>query len=108
MHIEKNIYDSLLGTLLNILGKTKDGLNARLNMVEMGIRTKLAPTHLKNGIFLPAACFTFSKREKRQFCKVLSQVKVPDGYSSNISSCVQLKDSKLVNLKSHDCNALMQ
>jgi len=26
MHVEKNVCDSLLGTLLNIKGKTKDGL----------------------------------------------------------------------------------
>ena len=26
MHIEKNICDSIIGTLLNILGKTKDSL----------------------------------------------------------------------------------
>src|SRR5262249_59614707 len=87
---------------------TKDGLNARLDMVEMEIRIELALTYLENGTFLPVACFTFSKRKKRQFCKILSQVKVPDGYSSNIRSCVQLKDSKLVNLKSHDCHVLMQ
>ena len=29
MHVEKNVCDSLIGTLLNINGKTKDGLNAR-------------------------------------------------------------------------------
>ncbi|KAL9674273.1 hypothetical protein QQ045_030544 [Rhodiola kirilowii] len=43
MHIEKNICESLLGTLLNIPGKTKDGVKARLDMLEMNIRTKLAP-----------------------------------------------------------------
>jgi len=26
MHVEKNVCDSLIGTLLNIKGKTKDGL----------------------------------------------------------------------------------
>ncbi|CAM8972690.1 unnamed protein product [Rhodiola kirilowii] len=43
MHVEKNICESLLGTLLNIPGKTKDGVKARLDMLEMNIRTKLAP-----------------------------------------------------------------
>jgi hypothetical protein len=42
MHIIKNIYESLLGTLLNIQGKTKDGVNARKD-VAMGIRSELAP-----------------------------------------------------------------
>ncbi|KAL6202390.1 hypothetical protein ACLB2K_026098 [Fragaria x ananassa] len=43
MHIEKNCCDSIIGTLLNIPGKTKDGVVARLDMVAMGIRTELLP-----------------------------------------------------------------
>ncbi|MCH92367.1 hypothetical protein A2U01_0013305, partial [Trifolium medium] len=43
MHVEKNVCDSVIGTLLNIPGKTKDNANSRLDMVEMGIRQQLAP-----------------------------------------------------------------
>ena len=43
MHVEKNVCDSLIGTLLNIQGKTKDGVNARLDLLVMGIREELAP-----------------------------------------------------------------
>jgi hypothetical protein len=44
MHIEKNICDNFLGTLLNVQGKTKDITNARLDLHDMGIRPEL---HLK-------------------------------------------------------------
>ncbi|XP_004306160.1 PREDICTED: uncharacterized protein LOC101304798 [Fragaria vesca subsp. vesca] len=44
MHIEKNYCDAILVTLLNIPGKTKDEVAARLDMVDMGIRTDLKPT----------------------------------------------------------------
>nr|CAN78569.1 hypothetical protein VITISV_021512 [Vitis vinifera] len=37
MHIEKNVCESVIGTLLNIPGKTKDGLNSRLDLLEMGL-----------------------------------------------------------------------
>ena len=37
MYIEKNVCESLIGTLLNILGKTKDEENVRLDMVAMEI-----------------------------------------------------------------------
>ena len=37
MHIIKNICESLVGTLLNIQGKTKDGVKVREDMVLMGI-----------------------------------------------------------------------
>jgi len=37
MHVKKNVCDSLIGTLLNINEKMKDGLNARLDLIEMNI-----------------------------------------------------------------------
>jgi len=43
MHIEKNVCDSLIRIVLNIKGKTKDGVNARLNSIEINIREELAP-----------------------------------------------------------------
>ncbi|XP_059658587.1 uncharacterized protein LOC132304903 [Cornus florida] len=41
-------------------------------------------------------------------CRVLKNVKVPDGYASNISRCVKLKERTISGLKSHDCHILMQ
>ena len=38
MHIEKNIGESILGTLLGIDGKCKDGEKARLDLQNLGIR----------------------------------------------------------------------
>ncbi|XP_050915816.1 uncharacterized protein LOC127130901 [Lathyrus oleraceus] len=43
MHMEKNVCDSLIGTLLNIKGKTKDTKKSREYMVVMGIRQELDP-----------------------------------------------------------------
>ena len=41
MHIEKNICDSIVGTLLSVDGKSKDNFNSRLNLLAMGIRDQL-------------------------------------------------------------------
>ena len=84
MHVEKNVCDSIIGTLLNIKGKTKDSLNARLDMVEMNIRDELKPVDVGNRKYLPPACYTLSKKERISFCHCLRGVKVPTGYSSNI------------------------
>ncbi|XP_052177584.1 uncharacterized protein LOC127791645 [Diospyros lotus] len=43
MHIEKNVCDNIIWTLLNVSGKTKDNLKARLDLKELGIRKKLHP-----------------------------------------------------------------
>lgn len=48
------------------------------------------------------------KKQKETFLKVLKQVKVPDGYSSNISRYVHLKDRAIWGLKSHDSHILLQ
>ena len=41
MHIEKNICENLTETILNINGKTKDTLKARLDLKDLGIKKKL-------------------------------------------------------------------
>lgn len=108
MHTEKNFLEALLGTLLNIPGKTKDGINARLDHVAMGGPEELAPEIGAKRTYLPPTCYTLSREEKRRVCKTLSELKVPKGYSSNIRSRVSMEDLKLYGLKSHDCHVLMQ
>ena len=46
--------------------------------------------------------------ENDSFLQVLKDVKVPDGYSSNISRYVKLKKRKISGMKSHDDHILMQ
>ncbi|XP_077247212.1 uncharacterized protein LOC143886926 [Tasmannia lanceolata] len=109
MHIEKNDCDSVIGTLLNIEGKTKDSVKARLDLQEMGLRRTLHPvTTIRNKTYLPPACFTMSPKEKEVLCNILKDVKLPDGYSSNISRHVNVRERKISGLKSHDCHVLMQ
>ena len=109
MHIEKNVCDNLIGTILNLDGKTKDNMKARLDLKEMGIRHELHPQVLANDrTYIPHAYYTMSSREKDLFLTVLKNIKVPDGYASNISRCVNLKERKISNLKSHDGHILMQ
>ena len=108
MHIEKNVCDNLLWTLLNVAGKEKDNLNARLDLQEMGIRKALHPQQAGNKFYLPPSCFTMDNGEKDAFCALLKKLKVPDGYASNISRCVNVKQRTISGLKSHDSHILMQ
>ena len=41
MHIEKNVMDNILGTLLNLKDQTNDNYKAHLDFVDMGIRSEL-------------------------------------------------------------------
>ncbi|KAA0046966.1 putative polyprotein [Cucumis melo var. makuwa] len=79
MHIEKNVSMNIIGTLLDISGKSKDGLRSRLDLVEMNIRPELAPVFDGSRTYKRATCYTLSREEKVSICKTLFDLKVPEG-----------------------------
>nr|XP_015637476.1 uncharacterized protein LOC107280832 [Oryza sativa Japonica Group] len=91
------------------LEKTKDGLQSRMDLVEMGIREELHPQEgEKNGkVYLPPACFTLTPKEKKSVCNSLRDVRVPIGFSSNISRLVSMKDFSVSGYNSYDCHVLL-
>ncbi|XP_071694674.1 uncharacterized protein [Rutidosis leptorrhynchoides] len=82
------------GLLLNIPGKTKDGIKVRRDMELMNIRPELQSKDIdgRSTKFLPMAYYIMSK--------------VPSGYSANIRKLVSMKDLKLLGMKSHDCHVI--
>ena len=74
----------------------------------MSVQKELAPNVGDKRTYLPPACFTLTKEEKCALYQCLFDVKIPDGYSSNIRALVDMKELKLVGLKSHDFHTLMQ
>jgi hypothetical protein len=38
MHVQKNMFESLIGTLLDMKGKTKEALNSRIGKVQLDIK----------------------------------------------------------------------
>lgn len=84
MHIEKNVCDNIVNTLLNVDRKSKDNLNSHLDLQSLGIKQDLHPIMQGTKVFLPPVAFSLSAHEKKLFCQVLKDVKFPDGYASNI------------------------
>ncbi|XP_050218270.1 uncharacterized protein LOC126669032 [Mercurialis annua] len=80
MHIEKDICDNILGTLMEHKDKNKDNENSRYDLLKMGIRPKL---HLR-----------------------IDGATSPDEYLSNILRCVNKKEWKITSMKSHDCQTI--
>ncbi|KAL3654822.1 hypothetical protein CASFOL_000608 [Castilleja foliolosa] len=109
MHTENDICESILGTLMNVEGKTKDTVKARLDLEDMKIRKKLHLIKKNNDKYvMPAASYVVTKKERQDFCEFIRSVKFPDGYASNISRCVTKTDQKLSGMKSHDCHVILQ
>ncbi|GKA42740.1 putative reverse transcriptase domain-containing protein, partial [Tanacetum coccineum] len=76
MHVEKNVCESLVGTLLNVPGKTKDEMNARLDMADLGIKPELFARQEEGKTTLPPAGYTLMNAEKDIFCETLSNIRV--------------------------------
>ena len=108
MHIEKNVCESIVGTFLDIPGKSNIGISSRLDLVNLGIRSEIQPIMGEKRTYLPAASYTLSKAEKIKFCKMLYALKAPNGYCSNLRNCVSMEELKLYGLKSHDYRTLIQ
>lgn len=85
MHIENNVFDIIIGTLLNIKGKTKDNLKIHLDLQALDIKSQLHPIERGNKVVLPTTCYSLTLDERMELCKLLKSIKVLDGYSSNIS-----------------------
>ncbi|KAK1664211.1 hypothetical protein QYE76_052370 [Lolium multiflorum] len=127
MHITKNVTESLLGTLMNMPERTKDGPKARTDLKLLGLKKELQyPTdsddddeqtettqgHHKRAkknevVVLKPACFTLSEEELERFFECLLGVKVPHGYSGKISRYLDVAKKRFSGMKSHDCHVLM-
>jgi hypothetical protein len=49
MHITKNVFDSIIGTLLDMPRKSKDGLKSCTDLVQLELRLDLQPISRPNG-----------------------------------------------------------
>ncbi|XP_028949266.2 uncharacterized protein [Malus domestica] len=76
--------------------KSKDNLNARLDLELMGMKPELQRKFVNGKPKMHPGAYTMKPLENELFCKVLASTKVPDNYSSNISRLVHVKE-KIVN-----------
>jgi hypothetical protein len=105
MDANKNVCESLLRTLLNMDRKTRDHGHARANIKKVGIRLELWLDDSINGTELPTSCITLSKHE--EFYWFFKNVKVPSGYSTNVSRLISMPDLKVaLIMKSHGYHVL--
>nr|GEV35642.1 hypothetical protein [Tanacetum cinerariifolium] len=108
MHIEKNMLESILNTLL-MNDKSKDTTKVRQDLKRLGIRSGLWLGQTKNKkCSKPQAAYSFSAENRKKFCQFIKGVKLPDGFGSNFKHKVTDNDTNKMGLKSHDCHIMMQ
>jgi hypothetical protein len=75
MHVTKNVFDSIIGTLLDMPRKSKDGLKSRTDLVQFELRSEFHPISRHNGkYFLPPGTYTLAAKEKKTFYQCLRGV----------------------------------
>lgn len=107
MHIEKNVCDNIMNTLLGIDGKTKYSINSCQDLKLLGIRKDLHPVPVGKDTFdlLPAR-YSMNPKVRKLFCRVLKGARFPYGYVSDIRRNIDVKKKKIIGLKNHDCHIL--
>ncbi|RDX98706.1 hypothetical protein CR513_18337, partial [Mucuna pruriens] len=81
IHIERNVFMNVFDTVMNI---------NELELKDIG-RVKL---------FKPKAAYALTKYQRVAICKWVKELKLPDGYASNLG--------KLHGIKSHNCHVFIQ
>ena len=105
MHTEKNIFDNIFYTILDDKKKTKDNLKARHDCKELLVHREL---WIQDDGTKPHAPYVLSKEQIHKLFMWIDTLKLPDGYASNMSRCLNWEKNCIRGMKSHDCHIFMQ
>jgi len=108
MHIEKNVFENIFNTVMDVKGKTKDNIKARLDVALFCNRKNMELVCDESWIAKPRASFMLEKKAQLLVYKWLKSLCFPDGHASNISRLVNMEEYRLYGMKSHDCHVFMQ
>jgi hypothetical protein len=108
MHIEKNVFENIFNIIMDVKGKTKDNIKARLDIALFCNRKNMKLVCDESRVAKPRASFVLEKNAQLLVYKWLKSLRFPDGHASNISRLVNMKECRLYGMKSHDCHVFMQ
>ncbi|XP_021735138.1 uncharacterized protein LOC110701823 [Chenopodium quinoa] len=109
MHVEKNFFNQLIHTIMDVKKQSCDTPSARNDIAKYCKRPQLHLQEDDRGKeFMPKAPFALDKAQRKVLCEWVKQLRFPDGYASNLSRCVDLQSGKLHGMKIHDCHVFME
>jgi len=108
MHIEKNMFENIFNTVMDVNGKKKDNIKARLDVALFYNRKNMELVCDGSRVAKARASFVLEKNAQLLVYKWLKSLHFSDGHASNISRLVNMKECRLYGMKSHDCHVFMQ
>jgi len=108
MHIEKNMFENIFNTVMDVKGKTKDNIKARLDVALFYNHKNMELVRDGSQVAKQRASFVLEKNAQLLVYKYLKSLRFPDGHASSISRLVNTEECRLYEMKSHDCHVFMQ
>jgi len=108
MHLEKNVFQNIFNTVMDVKGKTKDNIKARLDIALFCNHKNMELVCDGSRVAKPRASFMLEKNTQLLVYKWLKSLCFPYGHASNISRLVNMEECRLYGMKSHDCHMFMQ
>jgi len=103
------IFDNIFNTVMHVKGKTKDNEKAKNDLKVYCKRRDLELKPQPNGKLLkPKAIYTLTSEEAKVVCQWLKDLRMPDGYSSNLGRCADVKTGRVNGMKSHDTHVFIE
>jgi hypothetical protein len=108
MHIEKNVFENIFNTVINVKGKTKANIKARMDITLFCHHKNIDLVYDGSWVAKPKASFALDKNAQLLVYQWLKSLCFYDGHALNISRLVNLEDCRLYGMQSHDCHIFMQ
>ena len=108
MHIEKNVFENIFITVMDVKGKRKDNIKARLDIALFYNRQNKKLVRDESRVAKLRASFVLKKNAQLLVYKWLKSLCFPDGHALNISRLVNMEECRLYGMKSHYCHVFMQ
>ncbi|CAM8954086.1 unnamed protein product [Rhodiola kirilowii] len=109
MHIEKNCFENLFNTIMDVKGKTKDdGVKCIKDIGLYCRRPELELKTIRNRLVANKGKYQLTREQQKLVLVWIKALKFPDGFSSNLGNKVDLSTNKLVGYKSHDAHVFIE
>jgi hypothetical protein len=108
MHIEKNMFENIFNTVMDVKGKRKDNIKSKMDITLFCHYKNIELVYVGSRVAKPKASFVLYKNAQLLVYQWLKNLCFLNGHASNISRLVNLEDCRLYGMKSHDCHMLMQ
>ncbi|CAM8879644.1 unnamed protein product [Rhodiola kirilowii] len=109
MHIEKNVFENLFNTIMDVKGKTKDtGVKCRKDIAIYCHRPELELKSVRHRMVARKVKYCLNKDQQLVVLQWLKTLKFPDGFSADLGRHVDIDKRKLVGYKTHDTHVFLE